>query len=187
MMSPELATLLNSGEALDPEDSLGREMNEISAHAREISLLINQEASNIPRIQELFSELTGSVIPESFRLFPPFTSDFGQNIHIGENVFINSGCRFQDQGGIWLGDGALIGHNVVIATLDHDLDPASRQVMHPKPVVIGNDVWIGAGAIIVPGVRIGDGAVVGAGSVVTRDVEPRNVVVGSPARVIKRI
>ena len=102
-------------------------------------------------------------------------------------MFINTGCRFQDQGGIVLGDGALIGHNVVLATLNHDEDPTKRHILHPAPLILGKNVWIGANAAVVPGVTIGEGAVVAAGAVVTRDVPPGVVVGGVPARILKRI
>lgn len=187
MTTETLMDLLNAGRLLDPRTPEGVLMNEISSRAREICSLINKESSDVTRIGELFSELIGETVPDSFRLFPPFTSDFGRNIHLGENVFINSGCRFQDQGGIWIGSGTLIGHNVVIATLNHDLDPGNRQAMFPKPVVLGENVWVGAGAIIVPGITVGDGAVIGAGSIVTRDVEARMVVAGNPARPIREV
>ena len=187
MTTETLMALLNTGRLLRPGAPEGVRMNEISSRAREICSLLNRESSDVARIGELFSELIGEPVPESFRLFPPFTSDFGRNIHLGENVFINSGCRFQDQGGIWIGSGCLIGHNVVIATLNHDLDPDTRQAMHPKPVVLGENVWVGAGAIIVPGVTVGDGAVIGAGSIVTRDVKARTIVAGNPARPIRNL
>jgi acetyltransferase-like isoleucine patch superfamily enzyme len=106
---------------------------------------------------------------------------------VGENVFINSGCRFQDQGGITIGDGSLIGHNVVLATLNHDLHPERRAGIHPAPIVLGSNGWIGSNATVLPGVTIGDGAVVAAGAVVTKDV-PANTIVGSvPAKVIRAI
>ncbi len=97
------------------------------------------------------------------------------------------GCKFQDQGGITIDDGALIGHNVVLATLNHDPNPAARRDMHPRPIHIGKNVWIGAGAVILPGVTVGDNAIVAAGAVVSRDVEPGTVVAGVPARKIKNI
>lgn len=110
-----------------------------------------------------------------------------KNITVGKNVFINSGCRFQDQGGITIGDGVLIGHNVVLATLNHDVDPSKRSNMYPAPITIGCNVWIGANATVVPGVTIGDGAIIAAGAVVTKDV-PANVIVGGvPAKTIKKI
>lgn len=102
-------------------------------------------------------------------------------------MFINSGCKFQDQGGIYIGDGALIGHNVVIATLNHDFAPEKRRGMYPKPVTVGKNVWIGSNSTICPGVTIGDNAVIGAGSVVTKDVPENMVAAGVPAKVIKSI
>ena len=121
------------------------------------------------------------------RMFLPFYTDCGKNLHIGKNVFINSGCCFQDQGGITIGDGALIGHNVVMATLNHSEDPETRGNLHPAPIHIGRNVWIGASATILPGVTIGDGAIVGAGSVVTRDVPENMTVTGVPARILRSV
>ncbi|NNU77666.1 hypothetical protein LOR37_05125 [Clostridium estertheticum] len=90
-------------------------------------------------------------------------------------------------GSITIGDGVLIGHNVVLATLNHDIDPRKRSTMHSAPIVIGKNVWIGAKATVVPNVTIGDGAVIAAGAVVTKDV-PANVIVGGvPAKIIKKI
>ena len=97
------------------------------------------------------------------------------------------GCKFQDQGGITIDEGALIGHNVVLATINHDLDPANRQSMSYAPIHIGKNVWIGANATVLAGVTIGDGAVVAAGAVVTKNVEPNTIVGGVPAKVIKKI
>lgn len=105
---------------------------------------------------------------------------------MGKNVFINSGCRFQNQGGITIGDGALIGHNAVLATLNHDINPQKRSTMHPAPITIGKDVWIGANVTAVPGVDIGDGAIIATGAVVTQNVPP-NVIAGVvPAKVLKK-
>ena len=101
-------------------------------------------------------------------------------------VFINATCKFQDQGGIYIGDDVFIGHNVVLATLDHEIDPDKRGIV-PAPIRIGNKVWIGSGAIITKGVTIGDGSIVAAGAVVTKDVPDRVIVGGVPAKVIKRI
>ena len=102
-------------------------------------------------------------------------------------MFINAGCRFQDQGGIYIGDRALIGHNCVIATLNHNMDPAKRANLLPAPVHIGSDAWLGANVTVLPGVTIGDGAVVAAGAVVTKDVAPNTVVGGVPAKLIKEL
>lgn len=120
-------------------------------------------------------------------VFPPFYSDFGRNITPDKNVFINSGCKFQDQGGITIGDDCLIGHNAVLATLNHDLDPAKRADMHPAPIAIGRNVWIGANVTVLAGVTIGDNAVEAAACVVTKDVPASTVVLGSPARAVRAV
>jgi acetyltransferase-like isoleucine patch superfamily enzyme len=120
-------------------------------------------------------------------LFPPFNTDCGKNLTIGKRVFINSGCKFQDQGGISISDDVLIGHNVVIATLNHSFDPEHRGDLAPRPVKIGNKVWIGANATILPGIKIGDGAIIAAGAVVTNDVAPLTVVGGVPAKHIESV
>ncbi len=162
-------------------------MHEMAQKARKLTLEINNAYHTPEEICHLFSQLTGQKVDGSFGLFPPFFTDYGQNITIGKNVFINSGCCFQDQGGIEIGDDVLIGQQVVIATLNHDLIPQDRANMSPAPVKICDDVWIGAHATILSGVTIGKGAVVAAGAVVTKDVPPNAVVAGVPAKIIKII
>lgn len=152
-----------------------------------ITMEMNTRYHTPEELRNLMSKLIGKKVDDTFRIFPPFTADFGKNITIGKNVFFNSGCRFQDQGGIVIGDGTLIGHNVVIATINHDLDPRKERKNHYAPVVIGSHVWIGSNATILPGVTVGEWAVVAAGAVVTKDVEPYTVVGGVPAKFIKRI
>ena len=162
-------------------------MHRMSSEAQRITCEINGSYHTPEELRALFSELTGRAVDETFRLFPPVYSDFGKNITVGKGVFINSGCCFQDQGGVTLGDHVLVGHQVVFATLDHDLDPARRAGMTPSPIVVKDNVWIGAHATILAGVTIGENAVVAAGAVVTRDVPANTVVGGVPAKVIKRI
>ena len=178
---------LNSGRYIECNSEIHRFMHKVSREAIRICAEINSCYHTPVELRRLMSELTGSPINEGFGLFPPFFSDCGKNLHIGKNVFINSGCKFQDQGGIYIGDGALIGHNVVIATLNHDFNPEKRRGMYPKPVTLGKNVWIGSNSTICPGVKIGDNAVIGAGSVVTRDVPENMVAVGVPSKVIKSI
>lgn len=152
-----------------------------------ITMELNSRYHEPEQVRRLFSELTGHPVDESFCLFPPFYSDYGQNISVGKGVFINACCHFQDQGGITIGDGAQIGHNVVLATLNHEAEPSRRKITKPGPITIGENVWIGSNAVVVPGVSIGDGAIVAAGAVVTKDVPPNAVVGGVPARVIKTL
>ncbi len=161
--------------------------NELFQEAIRIGMELNSQYHTPEEIREIMGRLTGKRMDESFRLFPPFYTDFGKNISIGKDVFINSGCHFQDQGGITIGDGSLIGHNVVLATINHDLYPANHRKNHYAPIRIGAHVWIGSNATVLPGVTIGDWAVVAAGAVVTKDVPARTVVGGVPARLIKTI
>lgn len=146
---------------------------------------LNTKYHTPEEIVEIFSRLTGKTVDKSFRLFPPFYTDCGKNITVGKEVFINSCCHFQDQGGIVIGDNVLIGHNVTLATLNHDENPERRQSIHPAPIEIGKNVWIGSNVTILQGIKIGDGAIVGAGSVVTRDVPANCIVAGNPASIGK--
>lgn len=161
--------------------------NLLFQEAIRIGMELNNQYHTPEELREIMGRLTGKKIDETFRLFPPFYTDFGKNITIGRDVFINSGCHFQDQGGIVIGDGSLIGHNVVLATINHDLDPRNNRKNHYAPITIGNHVWIGANVTVLAGVTVGDWAVVGAGAVVTKDVPPKTVVAGVPARVIKTV
>lgn len=162
-------------------------MHKAADEARKTTALINGAYHTDEELRALMSRLVGYRVDDGFRLFPPVYTDFGKNIKIGKDVFVNSGCCFQDQGGVTLGDGCLVGHNVVFATLDHDKRPERRGDMAAAPIVIGKDVWIGAHATILKGVTIGDGAIVAAGAVVTRDVPPNTIAAGVPARVVKTI
>jgi len=178
---------LNAGKTVVGGSEAHLMMHGISQEAIKACMEINNSYHEPAELRALFSELTGKPVPDNFALFPPFNTDCGRNITVGEGVFINSGCKFQDQGGITIGDRSLIGHNVVLATLNHDLNPEKRGDMHPAPIVIGTDVWIGSNATVLAGVTIGDGAVVAAGAVVTKDVAPRTIVGGVPAKLIKEI
>lgn len=183
----EFKDIMNSGDRILFESATQRQMCEYSDSARKITFEMNTVYHTAAELQELFSRLIGMKVDKGFSLFPPFYTDCGKNIKLGNNVFINSGCCFQDQGGIEIGDGTFIGQQTVIATLNHDLAPEKRGDMFPKPVKIGKRVWIGAHATILPGISIGDNAVIGAGAVVTKDVEANTVVAGVPARKIKDI
>ena len=162
-------------------------MDEMSDEARRITCEINNAYHSQVELRELMTRLTGKPVDETFKMFPPFYTDFGKNISIGKHVFINAGCHFQDHGGVTLGDGCLIGHDVVFATLNHELKPELRSTMFPASIVLGRDVWVGSHSTLLQGVTVGDGAVIAAGSVVTRDVPPRTIVGGVPAKPIRKI
>lgn len=153
--------------------------------ARRITGELNSGYHEEEEVQEMLSELTGQRL--TFSLFPPFYTDFGKNIRVEKDVFINAGCHFQDQGGIFIGEGTLIGHNVVLATLNHGLDPEDRGTLYPAPIIIGKNVWVGSSSTILQGVTIGDNAVIAAGSVVSKDVARDTIVGGVPAKKIREI
>jgi len=161
--------------------------HKLSQEAIKITMKINTKYNTPEEIVKLFSKLTAKKVDPSFRLFPPFYTDCGKNITLGKNVFINACCKFQDQGKITIGDNVLIGHNVTLATLNHDENPLKRQNIFSKPIKIGNNVWIGSNATILPGVTIGDGAIIGAGAVVVKDVEENSIVAGVPAKFIRKV
>ncbi len=187
MTTEEFISIMGSGEVIPAGTPIHAKMHELSQEAIRITMEINTAYHTHDEIIALMSELTGRQVDSSFGLFPPFYTDCGKNIRLGKRVFINSGCKFQDQGGITIGDDVLIGHNCVIATLNHVMDPDRRADMTAAPVSIGNKVWIGANVTILQGVTIGDGAIIAAGAVVTRDVPPRTIAGGVPAKVLKTI
>lgn len=186
MLLNEFLSWVKTGKALGT-DEIHALMGEMSEEARRVTFRLNSSYHTPEEVRELLSELFGYKAPESLRVFPPFYSDFGKNIHVGENVFINACCHFQDHGGVTIGDGCQIGHNVVFATLNHGLQPEERGITYPAPIVLGKNVWVGSNSTILQGVTIGDNAVIAAGAVVTRDVEAGTIVGGVPARFIKRI
>ena len=178
---------MDSGEEVEGGSEVHRLMTAASERAMRITSRMNANFESLSGVRAQLEELWMCELPEGVGLFPPFTTDCGLNTHLGEGVFINAGCRFQDQGGIYIGDRALIGHNCVIATLNHDMDPAKRANLLPAPVHIGADAWLGANVTVCPGVTIGEGAVIAAGAVVTKDVPARAVAGGVPAKVIKEL
>lgn len=178
---------MNSGEEIVAGSDYHLFMHGLSQEAIRITSEMNSGYHTPEELVALMRELTGQPELPPFGLFPPFTTDCGKNIHLGQNVFINSGCRFQDQGGIYIGDNALIGHNAVLATLNHSENPAKRGNLIPSPIRIGKNVWLGANVTVLPGVTIGDGAIIAAGAVVSRDVAANTIVGGVPARKLRDV
>lgn len=188
MNMDEFIEYCRAGHPIAGEDKeLHGMLTDCSFEAQRMTMKLNTSYHSKEGIVEIFRELTGREVDNSFMCFPPFYTDFGKNISIGKDVFFNTGCSFQDRGGIHIGDGSLIGMNVNIATLNHGLDMKTRNTTYASPVTIGKNVWIGSGATILPGVTIGDRAVVAAGAVVTKDVPEGTVVAGVPAKVVKTI
>lgn len=157
---------------------------------------------NLPKRNWLLRRWLGSIDGDTYLVQIPFHVSFGCNIHVGKNFFANCNCVLMDYAPITIGDNVLIGPNVTITTVNHSLDPVQRRVFDTKdsfhpgkkgnweiiaPITIGDDVWIGAGSIILPGVTIGSGSTIGAGSVVTHNIPPNVLAVGVPCRVIQEI
>jgi acetyltransferase-like isoleucine patch superfamily enzyme len=176
---------VNGGGLIEGGSAHHRFMHRAAQEALRVIAEINTGYRTPDDVRALLAGLTGKSVHESVTVFPPFHSEFGKNLVLGRDVFINMGCRFQDTGGITIGDGTLIGHGSTLTTLNHSVDPHRRADMVPARIVIGRKAWLGASVTVVPGVTIGDGAIVGAGAVVTRDVPPDAIVAGVPARLIR--
>ena len=157
MTTNEFKEYVKTRKALDTEE-IHRFMDDMSNESRRITFRLNTAYHTPDEVRGLLSELFGYRVPSSLRVFPPFYADFGKNITVGEGVFINACCHFQDHGGVTIGDGCQIGHNVVFATLNHGLAPEERQTTYPAPIILGRNVWVGSNATILQGVTIGDNA-----------------------------
>lgn len=177
---------LRSGEPIRLNDPEYYKISEVVGRTIKLSQLLNT-ATDVNSIRNFLSEIIGVRIDDSTTIFAPFYTNFGKFISIGKNVFINHACSFLDMGGITIEDDVLIGPKVNLITENHPLDPGDRNALITKPIIIKRNAWIGAGATILPGVTIGENAVVAAGAVVSKDV-PANVVVGGiPAKIIRSI
>ena len=188
MKIDELLAYFDNGGSFGDDPEIVSSMRTYIQENRRLLFEMNNVWHEDPNeITELFTRITAKPVGQGVRIETPFYTDFGKNITVGNNVFINAGCKFQDQGGIVIGDGTFIGHNTVLATLDHDIDPDKRHLLHPAPIHIGNKVWIGAGVMITKGVTIGDNSIIAAGAVVTHDIPANVIAAGVPAKVIKEI
>jgi acetyltransferase-like isoleucine patch superfamily enzyme len=141
----------------------------------------------VDQIRERLSGLIGSPIDGSTRIFIPFYTNFGKHIKLGKNVFINHACTFLDLGGITIEDDVQIGPKVNLITENHPLEPSDRKSLVLGALIIKRNAWLGAACTILPGVTVGENAVVAAGAVVTRDVPENSVVAGIPASEVKKL
>lgn len=187
MNQQEFLAAMRRGESVAGSTEGHEWMHKLADQAQRLTAQLNGSYHTPEEIRGIMSEITGKPVDETFRLFPPFYTDCGKNITIGKNVFINSACHFQDQGGVTIEDGCLIGPQVEFATINHGQDPAHRSDNHFAPIHLKKGVWIGAHATILPGVTIGENSIVAAGAVVTKDVPANVIVAGVPARVMKPI
>jgi acetyltransferase-like isoleucine patch superfamily enzyme len=186
MNETDIFDRMKAGESLRFDDPKYAKVMEVVTRTQALSVPLNA-STNIDQVRERLSEIIGSPINKSTRIFPPFYTNFGHFITLGKNVFINHACSFVDMGGITIEDDVLIGPRVNLLTENHSLDPSDRQTLQLKSILIKRNAWIGTAATILPGVTIGENAIVAAGAVVSKDVPANTVVGGVPAKIIKTI
>ena len=186
-MNKELLENIQTREFISNEDSIFTEINEIVESTLKLTSKLNTGYKTPDEVRNILSEIIGSKIDSSVQILTPFNTDFGANIRLGKDVFINKSCMFVDLGGIELEDKVLIGPDVKILSVNHPLDPKNRRGVILKGVKIKHNAWLGAGVTVCPGVTIGENSVIGAGSVVTKDVPNNTVYAGVPAKFIKNI
>lgn len=184
-MQEDIFTRLIKGETILPNDSQMHLLRKASFETRTLLLQMNQTES-IQKIRDFFSQITGEK-NDSVTIFTPFYINYGKNLKLGKNVFINFDCTFLDLGGITIEDDVLIGPKVSLVTENHPLHPEHRKGLVSKPILIKRNSWIGANVTILPGVTIGENAIVAAGSVVSKNVPKNSIVGGVPAKIIKEI
>lgn len=178
---------MEKGLLYDPADG------EIVAEQSEFAELLYDFNASRPGELEKRSRLLKSIfaeIGENCYIEPPFHANWsGRHVHFGSGVYANFNLTIVDDGEVWVGDHVMFGPNVTVATAGHPILPSLRErgIQYDIPVRIGNNVWVGAGAVLLPGVTIGDNTVVGAGSVVTKDLPENVVAVGNPCRVLRPI
>lgn len=176
-----------SGEMVSPEDHGYDELINSIWETIKLAVELNNGYHTPDEVHSYLERITGCPIDPSVTLLPPFYVDFGRNIRLGKGCFIQQGCTFFDRGGITIGNEVFIGPKVNLITINHDSNPENRSATYGRPIIIEDRVWIGINSTVLPGVTIGQGAIVGAASVVTKDVAPNTIVAGNPARFIKNI
>ena len=185
-MNRELQEKMQSGTPFRLDDPVFKEILELKDRTLRLNVQLNASTTT-DEFRERLSDIIGSEIDKSTAIFAPFFTNFGRYISIGKNVFINHACTFLDMGGITIGDNVLIGPKVNLVSENHPVHPSQRKYLIGKPIVIKNNAWIGAAATILAGVTVGENSIVGAGSIVTKDVPDNIIVAGNPAKFLKRI
>lgn len=178
---------MRAGKPLRKDDPEYARFGEVVNRTIRLCVEMNATATDVDQVRNRLSAIIGTEVDESTTVFPPFYTNFGRFISLGKNVFINHNCSFLDIGGITIEDDVQIGPSVNLTSENHPLDPTDRKTVLPKQITIKRNAWVGAGATILPGVTVGENAIVAAGAVVSRDVPPNTVVAGVPAKVVKTL
>lgn len=176
-----------AGELLDFQAPAYAIIPKIANENSKILAELNGQYHTDIEIIKLMSRITRQNVSTSNAIMPPFNTDFGAHTYLGKNIFINRNAMFVDLGGIYIGDGALIGPNVTLVSVNHVENPTARRNLKCAAVHIGKKAWLGANVTVLPGVSIGDNAIIGAGAVVTKDIPANMVAVGTPAKVVRAI
>ncbi len=177
---------LQAGEPIRPEDPEYSKIQQVVDRTLQLSAQLNA-SGDINHTRKLLGEITGNKIDETTTIFTPFYVNFGRSIAIGKKVFINHACSFLDMGGITIENEVMIGPKVNIITENHPIDPLDRKAIIARPVIIRRNAWIGAAATILPGVTVGENAIVAAGAVVAADVAANTIVAGVPAKFVRNV
>lgn len=183
---PSVIERIRNGETISRDDPEFHIVLERYRFARNIIPRLNACTDDVSR-NKVFEELLGYELDPTVIINPPFFTDWGMFIRIGRNTFINSNCTLLDQGGIDIGENVMFGPGVTVVSSGHPVEPELRRNASNRKVVIEDNVWVGANATILPGVTVGRNSVVGACSVVTKDVPPNTVVIGNPAKVYRAL
>ncbi len=185
-MDSETCTEPNRGPSRPGDGGAGVPAMEVE-QARRLVADLNSGYHSLEEIRRLLSLIWGQAVDPGVRMFPPFYTAYGKRTRVGKGVFINFGCTFLDQGGITIEDGVFIGPGVILASEYHPEEPERRHLLSTAPIVLCRNAWIGARAVILPGITVGENAIVGAGAVVTKDVPPGTIVGGTPAKFMRHI
>jgi acetyltransferase-like isoleucine patch superfamily enzyme len=186
LLDNDIFSRMLTGGIVDSNDPEIQKVWDVVAKTTQLSVALNSSL-HADEILERLIEITGKAIDESTTVFIPFYTNFGKHITIGKNVFINHACSFLDLGGITIEDDVLIGPKVNLVTENHPVNPSQRKSLVLNSILIKKNAWLGAGVTVLPGVTIGENAIVAAGAVVTKDVADNTIVAGVPAKVIKVI
>lgn len=184
MQTKDIFERSKNGATIPPNDPQFYKMREASYNTKKLLVQMNN-ATDPKAIRDLLSQITGTEIDESVAVFTPLYINYGKHTKIGKNVFINFDCTFLDLGGITIEDNVLIAPKVSLLSEGHPVSPENRHSLMSGHIHIKKNAWIGAGAIILQGVTIGENAIVAAGAVVSKDVPDNTIAGGIPAKIIK--
>ena len=186
MLTKNLQELIATG-SIDKDEPLFQLIHQIQEENSRYLIELNQQAKTHNEVSNLLATIIQDKIDETVTILLPFYTDFGRNIHFGKNIFINRAAMFVDLGGIIIEDNVLIGPRVNLLSVNHPELPMKRRGVLLAPITIKKFAWLGAGVTVLPGITIGENAIVAANATVTKDVPANAIVAGTPAKIIRWI